>query len=490
MSDTSAALSLVSLLTPASAAASTATLASAKSTSQDDTLTANAFLSLVTAAPVLTTDNKQKSDLPGQSGDQDQKSDGTSADTTNQLVAALVQQLNTAPAAQDVPLTQDDKDVLVAAATAEGKALTTAGLSDTSADDAADKGESTTNPTQNQPGAATSTSDAKAGADSNSAKKTAAEVPVLTTSPSQSPTLETVSKLSLQSNPVSILAQARKSVEDNAANSGASNNKSDALATATKLIAPEAARTVDNAAPSNLASAPTLAKFTGDHGHSGHAPSDDLQSPKPQSPISSDSALPSKADASAAQSSIPPTAAVKADLAANSSQDVNPASAQPATQPQLHERAGVTMTVVRADTHGAQHSLPVADIALTVARQFRQGVNRFEIRLDPPELGRIDVRLDLGHGGRATATLTVDRPETLQLLTRDSRALEQTLQDAGVKTDAGSLNFALRDQNGRQNPQAHDNAEAASTSETKAPENPNVVALTATIEPGRLDMRI
>jgi flagellar hook-length control protein FliK len=148
------------------------------------------------------------------------------------------------------------------------------------------------------------------------------------------------------------------------------------------------------------------------------------------------------------------------------------------------------MTVIRAEVQAGHAALPTDQIAVTIARQFRQGTNRFEIRLDPPELGRIDVRLDLGHGGRATATLTADRPETLALLTRDSRALEQMLSDAGVRTDSGSLNFALRDQSGRSGQQdQQDNTplpkEAPESSDTKT-----VSVVTASLEPGRLDLRV
>jgi flagellar hook-length control protein FliK len=148
------------------------------------------------------------------------------------------------------------------------------------------------------------------------------------------------------------------------------------------------------------------------------------------------------------------------------------------------------MTVIRAEVQAGHATLPTDQIAVTIARQFRQGTNRFEIRLDPPELGRIDVRLDLSHGGRATATLTADRPETLALLTRDSRALEQMLSDAGVRTDAGSLNFALRDQSGRSGQQDQQGntplpKEASEPSDTKT-----VSVVTASLEPGRLDLRV
>ena len=74
------------------------------------------------------------------------------------------------------------------------------------------------------------------------------------------------------------------------------------------------------------------------------------------------------------------------------------------------------------------------------------GKNRFEIRLDPPELGRIEVRLDVDRDGNVTSRLIADRSDTLDLLRRDATGLERALQDAGLKTADNGLQFSLRDQ--------------------------------------------
>jgi flagellar hook-length control protein FliK len=83
-------------------------------------------------------------------------------------------------------------------------------------------------------------------------------------------------------------------------------------------------------------------------------------------------------------------------------------------------------------------------LAMEIVSRMRDGMRRFEIRLDPPELGRIDVRLEVDRHGQATTKLTVDRPETLDLLQREARGLERALQQAGLKTDQGGLEFSLR----------------------------------------------
>jgi len=91
-------------------------------------------------------------------------------------------------------------------------------------------------------------------------------------------------------------------------------------------------------------------------------------------------------------------------------------------------------------------AVPIAGIAVEIAAQAQAGRSRFDIRLDPPELGRIDVRLDVDRDGKVTSRLVVDRPETLDILRRDASEIERSLQQAGLKTaDNNALQFSLRD---------------------------------------------
>ncbi len=91
-------------------------------------------------------------------------------------------------------------------------------------------------------------------------------------------------------------------------------------------------------------------------------------------------------------------------------------------------------------------AVPISGVAVEIASKALAGKNRFDIRLDPPELGRIDVRLDVDKNDQVTSHLTADRADTLDLLRRDSAGLERALQDAGLKTSDNSLQFSLRDQ--------------------------------------------
>ena len=90
--------------------------------------------------------------------------------------------------------------------------------------------------------------------------------------------------------------------------------------------------------------------------------------------------------------------------------------------------------------------MPLSGLALEIAVSAQSGKSRFEIRLDPADLGRIDVRIDVDSNGQVTSHLTVEKPETLSMLRQDAPQLQRALDDAGLKTGNGGLQFSLRDQ--------------------------------------------
>jgi flagellar hook-length control protein FliK len=98
-----------------------------------------------------------------------------------------------------------------------------------------------------------------------------------------------------------------------------------------------------------------------------------------------------------------------------------------------------------SDTLSTQR-VPLEAVAVEIVVRAQSGRNRFEIRLDPPELGRIEVRLDIDRSGQVTSRLLVERAETLDVLRRDAHQIERALQDAGLRTSDNGLQFSLRDQ--------------------------------------------
>jgi flagellar hook-length control protein FliK len=119
--------------------------------------------------------------------------------------------------------------------------------------------------------------------------------------------------------------------------------------------------------------------------------------------------------------------------------------------------ANVAPTAAQAAATGST-PVPIAGLAIEIAARAQAGGTRFEIRLDPPELGRIDVRLDVDRSGQVTTRLVVEKAETLDFLRRDAPELERALQQAGLKTGDNGLQFALRDQTaGGQNQDSGEN---------------------------------
>ncbi|MCB1508258.1 MAG: flagellar hook-length control protein FliK [Hyphomicrobiaceae bacterium] len=117
-----------------------------------------------------------------------------------------------------------------------------------------------------------------------------------------------------------------------------------------------------------------------------------------------------------------------------------PFTPAPTTQPGAAAAGGVT------GSPAVQLAAPL--VAAEVVRQAQGGKTQFDIRLDPPELGRISVRLEIDPDGNTRTHLTVDRSETLDVLRQDQRALERALQQAGLKTEPGSVSLSLRDETG------------------------------------------
>ncbi len=110
-----------------------------------------------------------------------------------------------------------------------------------------------------------------------------------------------------------------------------------------------------------------------------------------------------------------------------------------------HGVASTTATP-QASPVSTSQAVPLNAIAVEIAGQAKAGNSRFEIRLDPPELGRIDVRLDVDKDGNVTSRLVIERADTYDLLRRDQSTLERALQQAGLKTSDNALEFSLRDQ--------------------------------------------
>ena len=88
---------------------------------------------------------------------------------------------------------------------------------------------------------------------------------------------------------------------------------------------------------------------------------------------------------------------------------------------------------------------PLHVLPIEIGLRALAGARQFDIRLDPGELGRVDVNLSISDNGEVTARMVVDRVETLHLLQRDARTLERAFEQAGLKPSEGGVDITLRD---------------------------------------------
>jgi flagellar hook-length control protein FliK len=95
---------------------------------------------------------------------------------------------------------------------------------------------------------------------------------------------------------------------------------------------------------------------------------------------------------------------------------------------------------------------PVQQIKVLIEQGLKDGTGLIKVQLSPHDLGRVEVKLDV-QDGQAKATVTADRPDTLQMLKSDQAGLQQALKDAGLNTNDNSISFYLRGDQQRQQAQ-------------------------------------
>lgn len=176
----------------------------------------------------------------------------------------------------------------------------------------------------------------------------------------------------------------------------------------------------------------------------------------------------------------------------NQTANVQPVTAQNQTQ----ASPTVTASLQVAPQMAAQAQVPpdVAALAIQIASKSQEGSKQFDIRLDPPELGRVDVKLSIDDTGRAQAHLSVEKPQTLDLLQHDRSSLERALKDSGVDLSQNGLNFSLKGQDRQSDNSAPFRGRSRNLAVTAAIETTSaaVAASTHSFAAGntRLDIRV
>lgn len=125
-----------------------------------------------------------------------------------------------------------------------------------------------------------------------------------------------------------------------------------------------------------------------------------------------------------------------------------------------------------SDAAKMQNSTVMEQVTFNVRSALLDGSSKIHIQLDPADLGKLDIKLNVGADGKTGVVITADNKSTLDLLQKDAANLARALSDAGLKADTGSLNFNLRDQQqGSQQQAAATYQKAAPDDEAELPEN-------------------
>ncbi len=171
-------------------------------------------------------------------------------------------------------------------------------------------------------------------------------------------------------------------------------------------------------------------------------------------------------------------------------QAVNSLIAPQAQQPAQSAAPALTQHVQVA----TQPTPNVPALAVEIAAKSQSGARQFDIRLDPPELGRVEVRLSIDATGKASAHLSADTPQTLDLLQKDAPTLTRALRDAGLDVSQDGLNFSLRHQ-GSQDSSANNggsrgNGRSFNLTATTSIDATATSAAYRSVADGRLDIRV
>ncbi|HEX5007117.1 MAG TPA: flagellar hook-length control protein FliK, partial [Hyphomonadaceae bacterium] len=112
---------------------------------------------------------------------------------------------------------------------------------------------------------------------------------------------------------------------------------------------------------------------------------------------------------------------------------------------------GTTDAAKAAPAHPAMQSAPQATVQVYTrfVERFDGRAQRFEVSLTPEELGRVDVRIEVGADKKVHAVLAAHDSAALTDLMRGQRALERALADAGIDLKDGGIKFELANDSGR-----------------------------------------
>ena len=90
----------------------------------------------------------------------------------------------------------------------------------------------------------------------------------------------------------------------------------------------------------------------------------------------------------------------------------------------------------------------LAGLAAQIVSKFDGKTTRFDVELHPLDLGRVDVRLEVGAGGQISAAMSFDNPQAAADMRARSADLQKALENAGFNL-SGGLSFDVAGDRGQ-----------------------------------------
>ena len=201
--------------------------------------------------------------------------------------------------------------------------------------------------------------------------------------------------------------------------------------------APETGEAVFQAAPGAQGGADDAAPVSSDASKASSAPAQASPSAAAVQPANVQTNSQSRTTTDA------PAPDTKIDIAAATSPSAAAPAADGLTAP------GQTAEAPKANPALATASPAVVQVYTRMVERMDGRAQRFEIRLDPAELGRVDVKIEVGADQKVHAVLAAHDSAALSDLMRGQKALERALSDAGVDLADGGLQFEMSQDTGR-----------------------------------------
>lgn len=107
-----------------------------------------------------------------------------------------------------------------------------------------------------------------------------------------------------------------------------------------------------------------------------------------------------------------------------------------------------TLTQASRSLSGSHMAALVSRVSEQFIERFNGKSSSFEIRLDPPELGKVDVRVEVGADGKVMAVIAARDPAVVEALMRGAKTLENALTQAGLNLAEGGVQVELDQKHG------------------------------------------